>query len=123
MTIISFNFFLNFTGQVFGGDVLRFFHGDECLTLPEAGSENIFESVMYETGSVCSQARSLWRVQHVKIKWYGGFMGYGRPVRIRHVTSGRYLGVTPDHKLVTHYRLESNNDSTIFLLRDTKVSN
>lgn len=76
---------------------------------------------MYETGSVCSQARSLWRVQHVKVKWYGGFMGYGKPVRIRHVTSGRYLGVTADKRLVTLYRLESNTDSTIFLLRDSKV--
>ena len=38
------NTLLNYyIGQVFGGDVLRFFHGDECLTLPEAGSENIFE--------------------------------------------------------------------------------
>lgn len=79
-------------------------------------------SVMYETGSVCSQARSLWRVQHVRVKWYGGFMGYGRAVRIRHVTSGRYLGVTSDHKLVTYYRLDANNDQTIFLLRDSKVS-
>ena len=49
-------------------------------------------------------------------------MGYGRPVRIRHVTSGRYLGVTADHKLVTHYRLDSNSEQTIFLLRESKVS-
>jgi len=48
-------------------------------------------------------------------------MGYGRPVRIRHVTSGRYLGVTADKKLVTLYRLESNNDSTVFFLRESKV--
>jgi len=34
-----------FAGQVFGGDVLRFFHGDECLALPEAGSDNLFELV------------------------------------------------------------------------------
>ena len=38
VTLLNYNI-----GQVFGGDVLRFFHGDECLTLPEAGSENIFE--------------------------------------------------------------------------------
>lgn len=32
------------TGYVFGGDVLRLFHGhmDECLAIPEAGSENEF---------------------------------------------------------------------------------
>ena len=49
-------------------------------------------------------------------------MGYGRPIRIRHVTSGRYLGVTSENKLVTLYRLESNSDSTIFFMRDSKVS-
>lgn len=80
-----------------------------------------FRSVMYEVGGVCSQARSLWRIQHVRMKWYGGFIGHGRPVRIRHVTSGRYLAVTTDHKLITLYRLEANNDSTIFFLRETKV--
>lgn len=33
------------TGYVFGGDVLRLFHGhmDECLAIPEAGSENEFK--------------------------------------------------------------------------------
>jgi len=32
-------------GFVFGGDVLRLFHGhmDECLTIPEAGSDNEFK--------------------------------------------------------------------------------
>ena len=34
-----------FTANVFGGDVLRLFHGhmDECLAIPEAGSENEFK--------------------------------------------------------------------------------
>ena len=32
-------------GYTFGGDVLRLFHGhmDECLTIPEAGSEMEFK--------------------------------------------------------------------------------
>ncbi|RUS73265.1 hypothetical protein EGW08_018973, partial [Elysia chlorotica] len=53
-------------GYVYGGDVVRLFHGhmDECLAIPEAGSENEFSCVMYETGAVCSHARSLWRLEH-----------------------------------------------------------
>lgn len=40
-----------FAGYVFGGDVLRLFHGhmDECLALPEAGSENEFKCVKLVT--------------------------------------------------------------------------
>ena len=38
-------FSMLFAGFVFSGDVLRLFHGhmDECLTIPEAGSENEFK--------------------------------------------------------------------------------
>lgn len=38
-------FHILWTGFVFGGDVLRLFHGhmDECLTIPEAGSDNEFK--------------------------------------------------------------------------------
>ncbi len=30
-----------FVGYVFGGDVLRVFHGDECLTIPPRETENV----------------------------------------------------------------------------------
>lgn len=107
-------------GHVFGADVLRFFHGDECLTLLEAGSENVNESVMYETGSVCSQARSLWRIQQVRVKWSGGFVDIGKPILIRHVTSGRYLGVAEDGHVVLLHKNEANTDAAIFCLRLSK---
>ena len=44
LLLFSFVLFF-FLGYVFGGDVLRLFHGhmDECLALPEAGSENEFK--------------------------------------------------------------------------------
>ncbi|ESO90186.1 hypothetical protein LOTGIDRAFT_123762 [Lottia gigantea] len=109
-------------GYVFGGDVLRLFHGqDECLALPEAGSENEFSAVMYETGAVCSHARSLWRLEHIRTKWAGGFMGWGQQCRIRHVTSGRYLAVTAgDHHVVTVHRHKADEASTAFYMRQTK---
>ncbi|KAL4238125.1 Ryanodine receptor 2 [Mactra antiquata] len=109
-------------GFVFGGDVLRLFHGhmDECLTIPEAGSDNEFNCVMYETGAVCSHARSLWRLEFNRTKWAGGFMGWGQQVRIRHVTSGRYLGITQDHNVVTVHRHKADEDTTTFYLRQTK---
>ncbi|XP_052768471.1 ryanodine receptor 2-like isoform X9 [Mya arenaria] len=109
-------------GFVFGGDVLRLFHGhmDECLTIPEAGSDNEFNCVMYETGAVCSHARSLWRLEFNKTKWAGGFMGWGQQVRIRHVTSGRYLGITHDHNVVTVHRGKADEDTASFYLRQTK---
>lgn len=36
-----------YLGYVFGGDVIRLFHGhmDECLAIPEAGSDNEFRFV------------------------------------------------------------------------------
>jgi hypothetical protein len=36
-------------GYVFGGDVIRLFHGhmDECLAIPEAGSDNEFRYRVY----------------------------------------------------------------------------
>ncbi|XP_053408017.1 ryanodine receptor-like isoform X6 [Mercenaria mercenaria] len=109
-------------GYVFGGDVLRLFHGhmDECLTIPEAGSDNEFNCVMYETGAVCSHARSLWRLEFNKTKWAGGFMGWGQQVRIRHVTSGRYLGVTHDNNVITVHRNKADEDTCSFYLRMTK---
>ncbi|XP_050406916.2 ryanodine receptor [Patella vulgata] len=110
-------------GYVFGGDVLRLFKGhmDECLAIPEAGSEQEYSAVMYETGAVCSHARSLWRLEHIRTKWAGGFMGWGQQCRIRHVTSGRYLAVTTgDHHVVTVHRAKADEVSTAFLLLQSK---
>ncbi|KAJ8309071.1 hypothetical protein KUTeg_013945 [Tegillarca granosa] len=107
---------------VFGGDVLRLFHGhmDECLAIPEAGSENEFSAVMYETGSVCSHARSLWRLELIRTKWAGGFMGWGQQCRLRHVTSGRYLAVTHEHQVITVHRQKADERSVAFFLYQSK---
>ncbi|XP_069116591.1 ryanodine receptor-like isoform X2 [Argopecten irradians] len=109
-------------GNTLGGDVIRLFHGhmDECLTIPEAGSENEFTAVMYETGAVCSHARSLWRIELIRTKWAGGFMGWGQQCRLRHVTSGRYLAVTSDNNVITVHRLKADEKSISFVLMASK---
>lgn len=55
--------------------------------------------VVYEGGSVMSQARSLWRLELARTKWSGGFIMWCHPMRIRHITTGRYLGVNENKEL------------------------
>ena len=42
------------------------------------------------------QARSLWRLELARIKWAGGYINWYHPMRIRHITTGLYLGVRED---------------------------
>lgn len=46
-----------------------------------------------------SQARSLWRLELARTKWAGGFINWLHPMRIRHLTTGRYLGVKENNEL------------------------
>ena len=81
--------------SVFGGEVVRFYHaGDECLTIPSNWSEESAETniLVYEGGSVLTQARSLWRLELARTKWSGGYVNWYHPMRIRHITTGLYLG-------------------------------
>lgn len=59
----------------------------------------VFSIVVYEGGSVMSQARSLWRLELARTKWAGGFINWYHPMRIRHITTGRYLGVNENNEL------------------------
>ncbi|XP_034937910.1 ryanodine receptor isoform X2 [Chelonus insularis] len=113
---------MKYVGYVFGGDVLRFFHGgDECLTIPSSWSplpgQNI---VIYEGGSVMSQARSLWRLELARTKWAGGFINWLHPMRIRHLTTGRYLGVKENNELYLVDRDEATTETSTFWLRQEK---
>jgi hypothetical protein len=47
-----------------------------------------------------SQARSLWRLELARTKWSGGFINFYHPMRIRHLTTGRYLGVNDNNELI-----------------------
>lgn len=59
-----------------------------------------YSIVVYEGGSVMSQARSLWRLELARTKWSGGFINWYHPMRIRHLTTGRYLGVNEANELI-----------------------
>ncbi|RWS13212.1 ryanodine receptor-like protein, partial [Dinothrombium tinctorium] len=109
-------------GFVFGGDVLRFYHGgDECLTIPanwsDAPGQNL---VIYEGGAVMSQARSLWRLELIRTKWAGGFINWGYPLRIHHITTGRYLGANENHEIILISREMATVAETAFYLRQNK---
>ncbi|XP_071036526.1 ryanodine receptor [Parasteatoda tepidariorum] len=109
-------------GYVFGGEVLRFFHGgDECLTIPptwaDAPGQNM---VVYEGGAVLSQARSLWRLELIRTKWAGGFINWGYPLRIRHITTGRYLAYNDNKEVYLVNKDQATVAATAFGLRHTK---
>uniref|UniRef100_A0A0A9WDJ1 Ryanodine receptor 44F n=2 Tax=Lygus hesperus TaxID=30085 RepID=A0A0A9WDJ1_LYGHE len=113
---------MKYVGYVFGGDVLRFFHGgDECLTIPSTWSQDASQNVVvYEGGSVLSQARSLWRLELARTKWSGGFINWYHPMRIRHLTTGRYLGVNEANELHLVPREEATTALSTFILRVEK---
>lgn len=60
---------------------------------------NFHSIAVYEGGSVMSQARSLWRLELARTKWSGGFINWYHPMRIRHLTTGRYLAVNDNNEL------------------------
>ncbi|KAK4873043.1 hypothetical protein RN001_015072 [Aquatica leii] len=113
---------MKYVGYVFGGDVLRFFHGgDECLTVPSTWSEDpAHNMVIYEGGGVMSQARSLWRLELARTKWAGAFINFFHPMRIRHLTTGRYLSVNENNELYLVVKEEATIASTTFCLRQEK---
>ncbi|XP_069698288.1 ryanodine receptor isoform X7 [Periplaneta americana] len=113
---------MKYVGYVFGGDVLRFFHGgDECLTIPSTWTEQPGQNiVIYEGGSVMSQARSLWRLELARTKWAGGFINWYHPMRIRHLTTGRYLGVNENNELYLVNKEDATLATSTFCLRQEK---
>ncbi|XP_077336635.1 ryanodine receptor 1 isoform X4 [Lithobates pipiens] len=110
-------------GYVTGGDVLRLFHGhmDECLTIsPTDQGEEQRRIPHYEGGAVCSHARSLWRLEPLRISWSGSHMRWGMPFRARHVTTGRYLAREEERGLVLVDAEKANTKATAFCFRISK---
>ncbi|PWA22351.1 hypothetical protein CCH79_00018223 [Gambusia affinis] len=110
-------------GYLTGGHVLRLFHGhmDECLAIPtpEEGEEKR-RTAHYEGGAVCSQARSLWRLEPLRISWSGSHMKWGVSFRIRHITTGRYLCLDDDKVLMVVDPEKSNTKMSAFCFRISK---
>uniref|UniRef100_A0A803SYT7 Ryanodine receptor 1 n=1 Tax=Anolis carolinensis TaxID=28377 RepID=A0A803SYT7_ANOCA len=110
-------------GYVTGGHVMRLFHGhmDECLTISTTDpNEEQRRVVNYEGGAVCSQARSLWRLEPLRITWSGSHMKWGQPFRVRHVTTGHYLALTEEKGLVVVDAEKANTKATAFCFRASK---
>ncbi|XP_058255382.1 ryanodine receptor 3 isoform X7 [Hemibagrus wyckioides] len=109
-------------GYLLGGHVMRLFHGhDEVLTIPGSDqSEEQQRIVNYETGKVGAKARSLWRLEPLRISWCGSHIRWGQPFRLRHLTTGHYLALTEDKGLVLQDREKSDTASTAFCFRASK---
>ena len=54
-------------------------------------------------------------------RWAEAYMGWGQPSRLRHITSGRYMGVSEDNQIVTYHRTVATEECTAFLVRQSKV--
>uniref|UniRef100_A0AAR2LK81 Ryanodine receptor 3 n=1 Tax=Pygocentrus nattereri TaxID=42514 RepID=A0AAR2LK81_PYGNA len=109
-------------GYLRGGHVIRLFHGhDESLTIPGSDqSEEQQRLVNYEAGKGVSKARSLWRLEPLRISWSGSHIRWGQPFRLRHLSTGHYLGQTEDRGLVLVDREKSDTTSTSFCFRPSK---
>ncbi|XP_072786247.1 ryanodine receptor 3 isoform X17 [Taeniopygia guttata] len=109
-------------GYLLGGHVVRFFHGhDECLTIPSTDqNDSQHKKVFYETGGAGIRARSLWRVEPLRISWSGSNIRWGQPFRLRHITTGKYLALNEDEGVVILDREKSDTASTAFCFRATK---
>ncbi|XP_065696127.1 ryanodine receptor 3 isoform X9 [Patagioenas fasciata] len=109
-------------GYLLGGHVVRFFHGhDECLTIPSTDqNDSQHKKVLYETGGAGIRARSLWRVEPLRISWSGSNIRWGQPFRLRHITTGRYLALSEDEGLAMVDREKSDTKSTAFCFRASK---
>uniref|UniRef100_A0A672FJE4 Ryanodine receptor 3 n=1 Tax=Salarias fasciatus TaxID=181472 RepID=A0A672FJE4_SALFA len=110
-------------GYLIGGHVMRLCHGhDESLTIPGADkSEEEQRRVNYEAGKGASKARSLWRLEPLRISWSGSHIRWGQPFRLRHLSTGHYLALTKDRGLVLQDREKSDTKSTAFCFRASKV--
>uniref|UniRef100_A0A3Q3KQK1 Ryanodine receptor 3 n=1 Tax=Mastacembelus armatus TaxID=205130 RepID=A0A3Q3KQK1_9TELE len=109
-------------GYLIGGHVIRLCHGhDESLTIP--GADKIEEEqriVNYEAGKGGSKARSLWRLEPLRISWSGSHIRWGQAFRLRHLSTGHYLALTEDRGLVLQDREKSDTTATAFCFRASK---
>ncbi|XP_039641451.1 ryanodine receptor 3-like isoform X8 [Perca fluviatilis] len=109
-------------GYLLGGHVMRLFHGhDEVVAIPGSDqSEEQQRIVNYETGKAGAKARSLWRLEPLRISWSGSHIRWGQPFRLRHLTTGHYLALTEDRGLVLQDRERSDTIATAFCFRASK---
>uniref|UniRef100_A0A3B5LUF7 Uncharacterized protein n=1 Tax=Xiphophorus couchianus TaxID=32473 RepID=A0A3B5LUF7_9TELE len=108
-------------GYLLGGHVMRLFHGhDEVVSIPGSDQSEEQQRFNYETGKAGAKARSLWRLEPLRISWSGSHIRWGQPFRLRHLTTGHYLALTEDRGLVLQDRERSDTISTAFCFRASK---
>ncbi|XP_049611963.1 ryanodine receptor 3 isoform X1 [Syngnathus scovelli] len=109
-------------GYLVGGHVMRLCRGhDENLTIPGAErSDEEQRIVNYEAGKGASKARSLWRLEPLRISWSGSHIRWGQAFRLRHLSTGHYLALTEDRGLVLQDRERSDITVTSFCFRPSK---
>nr|XP_061843137.1 ryanodine receptor 3-like [Nerophis lumbriciformis] len=109
-------------GYLVGGHVMRLCRGhDESLTIPGADkSEEEQRIVSYEAGKGALKARSLWRLEPLRISWSGSHIRWGQAFRLRHLSTGHYLALTEDRGLVLQDREKSDTTATSFCFRPSK---
>ncbi|KAM6461143.1 ryanodine receptor 3 [Liasis olivaceus] len=109
-------------GYLLGGHVLRLFHGhDECLTIASTEqNDSPHKRLFYEAGGAGVRARSLWRVEPLRISWSGSNIRWGQPFRLRHITTGQFLALTEDLGLVLLDREKADTKSASFCFRASK---
>ncbi|XP_073337843.1 ryanodine receptor 2 [Pagrus major] len=110
-------------GYLKGGDTLRLLHShsDACLTIPSAEHGEELQRIMhYEMGSVSSHARSLWRLEILRVVWSGRHTCWGQPFRLCHMTTGRYLGLTEEKGLHLVDRDKADINTASFCFRSSK---
>uniref|UniRef100_A0A674EHP4 Ryanodine receptor 3 n=1 Tax=Salmo trutta TaxID=8032 RepID=A0A674EHP4_SALTR len=109
-------------GFLCGGHVMRLCHGhDESLTIPGSEASEMEQRIVnYEMGKGTSKARSLWRLEPLRIGWSGSHIRYGQAFRLRHLSTGHYLALTEEQGLVLQERDKSDTKSTAFCFRATK---
>uniref|UniRef100_H3CXC1 Ryanodine receptor 1 n=1 Tax=Tetraodon nigroviridis TaxID=99883 RepID=H3CXC1_TETNG len=71
-------------------------------------------------GAVCSHARSLWRLEPLRIGWSGSHIKWGQSFRIRHITTGRYLFLDEDKGLLLVDAEKANSKMSAFCFRISK---
>ncbi|XP_059897680.1 ryanodine receptor 3 isoform X2 [Gadus macrocephalus] len=109
-------------GFLIGGHVMRLCHGhDESLTIPGAdNTESEQRIVNYEAGKGASRARSLWRIEPLRISWSGSHIRWNQSFRLRHLSTGHYLALTEDRGLVLQDREKCDTKATAFCFRPSK---
>ncbi|KAK5903284.1 hypothetical protein CgunFtcFv8_007077 [Champsocephalus gunnari] len=101
---------------------MRLCHGhDESLSIPGANKSDEEQRIVnYEAGKGASRARSLWRLEPLRISWSGSHIRFGQAFRLRHLATGHYLAMTEDPGLVLQDRERSDTTATSFCFRPSK---